>query len=161
MRIGHGFDVHAFGPGDHIRLGGVSIPYEQGLIAHSDGDVLIHALCDALLGAAGLCDIGTHFPDTDPQYANKNSRELLHSTVLLIQQAGFNLHNMDATIIAQEPKIAPYMSQMRTVLASDLMVLEQQLNIKATTTERLGFIGRTEGVAVHVVILLKEGRIDG
>lgn len=154
MRIGHGFDVHKFGVGNFITLGGEKIPYSQGLVAHSDGDVLIHALCDALLGACALGDIGHYFPDTDSQYKNINSRQLLTHVITLVREKGWQLSNMDATIIAQAPKMAPYIENMRHFLAEDLQVDIEQLNIKATTTEKLGFIGREEGIAVHVVVLL-------
>lgn len=154
MRIGHGFDVHKFGPGDHIVIGGVSISYEQGLVAHSDGDVLIHALCDALLGAAGLGDIGKHFPDTDPEYAGADSRALLRHVVNLLDQQGWQVGNIDSTIVAQAPKMAPHIEQMRDLLAQDLQVEVGAVNVKATTTEKLGYTGRKEGIAVHAVALL-------
>ena len=154
MRIGHGFDVHAFGSGSSIQLGGITMPSVNMDSLYSGTAVLIHALCDALLGAAALGDIGAHFPDTDPQYENKDSRELLRSVVLLIEDLGFCLQNMDATIIAQAPKMASYIQSMREVLAADLRVKPGQVNIKATTTEHLGTIGRKEGIAVHAVVLL-------
>lgn len=154
MRIGHGYDVHRFGEGDFIILGGVQIPYHRGLVAHSDGDVLIHALCDGLLGACGLGDIGRHFPDTDPQYKGIDSRQLLRQVMGLVKQQGWQLANMDATIIAQAPKMAPHIATMRQLLAEDMQVALGQLNIKATTTEKLGFTGREEGIAVHAVVLL-------
>ncbi|MAC47216.1 MAG: 2-C-methyl-D-erythritol 2,4-cyclodiphosphate synthase [Oceanospirillum sp.] len=154
MRIGHGFDVHKFGPGDHIVIGGVTIPYEQGLVAHSDGDVLIHALCDALLGAAGLGDIGKHFPDTDPEYAGADSRALLRHVVNLLSQQGWQVGNIDSTIVAQAPKMAPHIDQMRDLLAQDLQVEVGAVNVKATTTEKLGYTGRKEGIAAHAVALL-------
>ncbi|PWV63493.1 2-C-methyl-D-erythritol 2,4-cyclodiphosphate synthase [Plasticicumulans acidivorans] len=159
MRIGHGFDVHAFGPGDHVMLGGVRIPYERGLLAHSDGDVLLHALCDALLGAAALGDIGRHFPDSDPAYRGIDSRRLLHHVVELIRAEGYAVGNVDATIIAQAPKMAPHIEAMRAHLAADLGVRHDCVNVKATTTERLGFTGRGEGIAVEVVALLVEATI--
>lgn len=160
MRIGHGFDVHKFGEGSFVTLGGIQIPHSKGLLAHSDGDVLIHALCDALLGACALGDIGHHFPDTDSQYKGIDSRQLLRQVVALIQRTGWQLVNMDATIIAQAPKMAPHIEKMRTVLAQDLKVKLDQVNVKATTTEQLGFTGREEGIAVHVVVLLEAyGRI--
>lgn len=155
MRIGHGYDVHKFGPGDHIVLGGVSIPSDQGLIAHSDGDVALHALCDALLGACALGDIGRHFPDTDSQFENIDSRVLLRNVYTLVQETGFVLGNADMTIIAQAPKMAPHIDAMKTLIASDLSSTHSQINIKATTTERLGFAGRKEGIAVHAVVLLQ------
>lgn len=154
MRIGHGYDVHRFGEGDHIVLGGVRIDHSHGLIAHSDGDVLLHALCDALLGAAALGDIGQQFPDTDPQFAGADSRVLLRSVYQLLQAQGFRLLNTDATIVAQTPKMAPHITAMRTVIAEDLQVAVSQVNVKATTTEGLGFIGKREGIAVHVVVLI-------
>lgn len=154
MRIGHGYDVHRFGEGCFVTLGGVEIPFHKGLVAHSDGDVLIHALCDALLGACALGDIGRHFPDTDPQYKGVNSRVLLKHVVNLVAEHGWQLVNLDATIIAQAPKMAPHIEQMKINLANDLQVELSQLNIKATTTEKLGFTGREEGIAVHAVVLL-------
>jgi len=154
MRIGHGFDVHKFGPGDHIVIGGVTISYEQGLVAHSDGDVLIHALCDALLGAAGLGDIGKHFPDTDPAYEGADSRQLLRHVVQLLQTKGWQVGNIDSTIVAQSPKMAPHIEQMCVNLAQDLQVDISAVNVKATTTEKLGYTGRKEGIAAHGVVLL-------
>lgn len=154
MRIGHGYDVHAFGAGDHIILGGVRIAHQQGLLAHSDGDVLVHALCDALLGAIGAGDIGRHFPDDDPANADIDSRVLLRKVFALVENAGLVLGNADITIIAQAPKMAPHLSAMLENLAADLQVCGSQLNIKATTTEGLGFAGREEGIAVHAVVLL-------
>ncbi len=154
MRIGHGYDVHRFGDGNFVTLGGVQIPFHKGLVAHSDGDVLIHALCDALLGACALGDIGRHFPDTDPQYKGIDSRQLLRHVIALINKQGWQLANMDATIIAQAPKMAPYIEQMRELLTKDMQVKLEQINIKATTTEKLGFTGREEGIAVHAVVLL-------
>ncbi|MFD1260966.1 2-C-methyl-D-erythritol 2,4-cyclodiphosphate synthase [Entomomonas asaccharolytica] len=154
MRIGHGYDVHRFGDGNFVTLGGVQIPYHKGLLAHSDGDVLIHALCDALLGACALGDIGRHFPDTDPQYKGIDSRQLLRHVMALVNKQGWQLANMDATIIAQAPKMAPYIEQMRELLTNDMQVTLEQVNIKATTTEKLGFTGREEGIAVHAVVLL-------
>ena len=154
MRIGHGFDVHAFGPGEFITLGGIRIPHTHGLIAHSDGDVLLHALCDALLGAAGLGDIGQHFPDSDAEFKNIDSRLLLRQVFRLLQEQQLVVSNVDATIIAQVPRMAPYISAMREPIAADLGIAPNQVNVKATTTERLGYIGRGEGIAVHVVALL-------
>lgn len=154
MRVGQGYDVHAFGEGDHIIIGGVSIPYGRGLVAHSDGDVLIHALCDALLGAAALGDIGQHFPDTDPRYSGADSRELLREVVSLVNSKGYQLANADMTIIAQAPKMSPYIEQIRGNLAADLDCKIDQVNVKATTTEKLGFEGRKEGVACQAVVLL-------
>ena len=156
IRVGQGYDVHRFGEGDHIMLGGVRIPHQQGMIAHSDGDVLIHAICDALLGAAAMGDIGHHFPDTDDQYADANSRDLLRQVVGLLMDHGFRLNNVDATIVAQAPKLAPYIEDMRQVLAADMGIELAQVNIKATTTERLGFTGREEGIAVHAISLVEQ-----
>ncbi len=154
MRIGQGYDVHAFGEGDAIVIGGVIIPFSRGLVAYSDGDVLIHALCDALLGAASLGDIGQHFPDTDPAYRGIDSRELLRRVNALIADKGFTLVNADMTLIAQAPKMSPHISAMRENLSVDLNCGTAQLNIKATTTEKLGFEGRGEGIAAQVVVLL-------
>ena len=154
MRIGHGYDVHAFTEGDHIVLGGVRIPHTHTFAAHSDGDVLIHALCDALLGAAALGDIGCHFPDTSAEFENIDSRILLRRVVALLQEQGYRLGNADMTIIAQAPKLAPYIESMRNNLAADLLAESGQINVKATTTEKLGFAGRKEGIAAHAVVLL-------
>ena len=154
MRIGHGFDVHAFGPGGFITLGGVRIPHTHGLIAHSDGDVLLHALCDALLGAAGLGDIGQHFPDSSAEFKGIDSRVLLRRVAALLREQGLTVGNADATIIAQAPKMAPHISTMRENIAADLAIAPNRINVKATTTERLGYIGRGEGIAVHAVALL-------
>jgi 2-C-methyl-D-erythritol 2,4-cyclodiphosphate synthase/2-C-methyl-D-erythritol 4-phosphate cytidylyltransferase len=156
MRIGQGFDVHKFGPGDHVILGGVQIPYEQGLVAHSDGDVLIHALCDALLGACALGDIGHHFPDTDPAYAGADSRELLRQVIQAVTAKGYRLVNADMTLIAQAPKMAPHLPAMLNKLAEDLQTPVDNLNIKATTTEKLGFTGRKEGIAAQAIVLLEK-----
>lgn len=154
FRIGHGYDVHGFGPGDHIMLAGVRVPCEFGIIAHSDGDVLLHALCDAVLGAAGLGDIGGHFPDTDSAFKDADSRLLLSHVLGLIADKGLSVSNADLTLIAQAPRVADYIPQMRTLLADDLGLTEDCVNIKATTTEGLGPIGRKEGIAAHVVVLL-------
>lgn len=154
MRIGHGYDVHRFCDGDFITLGGVRIPHKYGLLAHSDGDVLLHALSDALLGAAGLGDIGKHFPDTDPQFKGADSRVLLRHVVGIVQTKGWKVGNVDATIVAQAPKMAPHIETMRQRIAEDLQVELDQVNVKATTTEKLGFTGREEGIAVHAVALL-------
>lgn len=156
MRIGQGFDVHAFGPGDHIVIGGVSIPYECGLVAHSDGDVLLHALCDALLGAAALGDIGQHFPDTDPAFKNVDSRDLLREVYRKIQESQYQLVNADMTIVAQAPKMAPHISAMVEKIASDLQTSTDTINVKATTTEHLGFTGRKEGIAAFATVLLQK-----
>ena len=154
MRIGHGYDVHAFTAGDHIVLGGVRIAHSQAFAAHSDGDVLIHALCDALLGAAALGDIGRHFPDTSAEFENIDSRILLRRVVELLDEHGYKLGNADMTVIAQAPKLAPHIEDMRANLAGDLRVEVDQINVKATTTEMLGFAGRKEGIAAHAVVLL-------
>jgi 2-C-methyl-D-erythritol 2,4-cyclodiphosphate synthase len=155
MRIGHGYDVHRFGPGDALVLGGVRIPHDHGLVAHSDGDVLIHAVCDALLGALGEGDIGRHFPDTDPANAGIDSRELLRRVMHRVQRGGWVLGNLDATLIAQAPRMAPHIAGMRENLAADLAATVAQVNVKATTTETLGFTGRREGIAAHAVVLLQ------
>lgn len=154
MRIGHGFDVHRFGEGSFITLGGVQIAHKYGLVAHSDGDVLLHALADALLGAVALGDIGKHFPDTDPQFKGADSRVLLRHVLGLVGEKGYKVGNVDATIIAQAPKMAPYIEAMRRVIAEDLRVELDAVNVKATTTEKLGFAGREEGIAVHAVALV-------
>ncbi|MEN0035925.1 MAG: 2-C-methyl-D-erythritol 2,4-cyclodiphosphate synthase [Cellvibrio sp.] len=156
MRIGHGYDVHAFGPGDKIVIGGVVIPHHHGLIAHSDGDVLLHALSDALLGAAALGDIGKHFPDTDMQYRNADSRALLRMVYAKVSQLGWKLANADLTIVAQAPRMANYISHMVEAIAADLQVQTNQINVKATTTERLGFTGREEGISSYAVVLLEK-----
>ena len=155
MRIGHGYDVHRFGVGSEVVLGGVHIPHTRGLEAHSDGDVLIHAICDALLGAIGQGDIGRHFPDTDPDNADIDSRLLLRKVVNLVHQAGWVLSNLDATLIAQAPKMAPHITSMCQHLAADLGADPGRVNVKATTTEKLGFTGRQEGIAAHAVVLLE------
>jgi len=154
FRIGQGFDVHAFGPGDKIVIGGTVIPYECGLVAHSDGDVLLHALCDALLGAAALGDIGHHFPDTDARFKNINSRELLRLSYAKVNHLGFTIGNADMTIVAQAPKMAPHIQIMVDNVASDLETSPRNINIKATTTERLGFNGRGEGISAMASVLL-------
>jgi 2-C-methyl-D-erythritol 2,4-cyclodiphosphate synthase len=154
MRIGHGFDVHAFEDGDFITLGGVQIPHSHGLKAHSDGDVALHALADALLGAAALGDIGQHFPDTDDAWAGADSRVLLRHVGGLIRDKGYQGGNVDITIIAQAPKMAPHIQTMRECIAADLNVRLDDVNVKATTTEKLGYVGRKEGIAVHAVALL-------
>jgi 2-C-methyl-D-erythritol 2,4-cyclodiphosphate synthase len=156
MRIGHGYDVHAFGDGDHIMLCGVRIAHPCGLMAHSDGDVALHALTDSLLGALALGDIGHHFPDDDPTFEGADSRQLLRQVVALVHERGYALGNADLTIIAQAPKLASHIGAMRQNLAEDLGCDMDQINVKATTTEKLGFVGREEGIAVHAVVLLKE-----
>ena len=154
IRIGHGFDVHAFAEGRRLIIGGVDIPHEQGLLGHSDADVLLHAICDALLGAAGLGDIGKHFPDSDPQYKGIDSRKLLRQVGDLLKRHGWNTGNIDATVIAQAPRMAPHIPTMREHIAADLCVASDQVNVKATTTEKLGFAGRGEGIAAEAVCLL-------
>ncbi|AOU99527.1 2-C-methyl-D-erythritol 2,4-cyclodiphosphate synthase [Acidihalobacter yilgarnensis] len=157
MRIGHGYDVHAFEAGDYLMLGGVRVPHDRAFKAHSDGDVLIHALCDALIGAAALGDIGRHFPDTDPRYAGADSRALLRAVLQKLVERGWRVGNVDCTVIAQMPKLAPHIEAMRTHLAADLAIEPERVNVKATTTERLGFTGREEGVAAHAVVLIERG----
>lgn len=156
MRIGQGFDVHAFQDGGSLVLGGVSIPFERSLEAHSDGDVVLHALCDALLGAAGRGDIGRHFPPDDPAYSNIDSRVLLRNTVALLNDRQFTIANADITIVAQVPKLAPFVDAMCTHISVDLQVEPDRVNVKATTTEHLGFTGREEGIAAFAVVLLEE-----
>ena len=154
--IGHGFDVHQLVEGRKCIIGGVEIAYEKGLLGHSDADVLLHAICDALLGAAGLGDIGRHFPDTDVQYQGADSRALLRKVVALLKNAGFSVGNIDATIIAQAPKMAPHIAQMVAHIASDCGVELNRINVKATTTEKLGFAGRGEGIAAEAVCLIQQ-----
>lgn len=154
MRIGSGFDVHAFGAGDHVVLGGVRIDHDRGLVAHSDGDVAIHALCDALLGALALGDIGMHFPPGDPEWKNVDSRELLRRCSTLITGRGWRLANADITIICEGPRIGPHAAAMRANLAGDLAASIDQISVKATTTETLGFTGRGEGIAAQATVLL-------
>jgi 2-C-methyl-D-erythritol 2,4-cyclodiphosphate synthase len=154
MRIGHGFDVHRFGDGDHLMIGGVAVPFHHGFIAHSDGDVLLHAISDALLGACALGDIGRHFPDTDPAWKGADSRMLLRRVVALVREAGYRVGNLDATLIAQAPKMAPHIAAMAATIAEDLGVDVGAVNVKATTSERLGFTGRGEGIAAEAVALL-------
>nr|WP_163504417.1 2-C-methyl-D-erythritol 2,4-cyclodiphosphate synthase [Halomonas socia] len=154
MRIGHGFDVHRFGEGDHLIIGGVRIPFDHGFVAHSDGDVLLHAISDALLGACALGDIGRHFPDTDPAFAGADSRELLCQVMGMVRDAGYRVGNLDATLMAQAPKMAPHVAAMAANIAADLGVAPAAVNVKATTTERLGFTGRGEGIAAEAVVLL-------
>ena len=154
MRIGQGFDVHAFAEGRKLIIGGVEIEHHLGLAGHSDADVLIHALCDALLGAAGLGDIGRHFPDSDPKYKGADSGELLKQVMKQVVQQHWRLENADLTVIAEAPKLAPYIDKIRNRLAALLGVQAQQVNVKATTTEKLGFTGRGEGIAAQAVVLL-------
>jgi 2-C-methyl-D-erythritol 2,4-cyclodiphosphate synthase len=156
IRIGQGFDVHAFGEGDKIVIGGVVIPHNKGLIAHSDGDVLLHALSDALLGAVALGDIGKHFPDTDMQYRNADSRSLLKMVYAKVQQKGYELVNADLTIIAQAPRMATHIPYMVDAIAQDLKVDPELINVKATTSERLGFVGREEGIACQAAVLVQK-----
>jgi 2-C-methyl-D-erythritol 2,4-cyclodiphosphate synthase len=156
IRVGQGYDVHRFNEGDHIILGGVKIPYEKGLEAHSDGDVVLHALADAILGAAALGDIGKHFPDTDPEFKGADSRVLLRHVYKIVQEKGYQLINADITIIAQAPKMLPYVPEMRANIAADLLVDMDFINVKATTTEKLGFEGRKEGIAVQAVVLIEK-----
>ena len=159
MRIGHGYDAHRFGPGRPLVLGGVTIAHPQGLIAHSDGDVIVHALCDALLGAAALGDIGRHFPDSSAELAGIDSRILLRRVVSLVREEGLAVGNVDITVVAQVPRIAPHVAAMRANLAADLTVDVSRVNLKATTTEGMGFTGRAEGIAAHAVALLEAAGI--
>jgi len=154
IRIGHGFDVHAFGGAGPVTLGGVKISYEQGLLAHSDGDVVLHALSDALLGAVALGDIGHHFPDTDAALKGIDSRILLRKVFAEVKHGGYQIGNLDITIMAQAPKMAPHIDAMRQCIAADLECQLSQVNVKATTTEKLGFVGRKEGIAAEAVVLL-------
>jgi len=157
LRIGNGYDVHAFKAGDYITLGGVKIPHNQAFVAHSDGDVLIHALCDALLGALALGDIGKHFPDTEAQFKNIDSRKLLTHVIALIHSKGYQLVNCDCTVVAQKPKLANFIVEMQHNLSQDMQVEIGVVSIKATTTEKLGFTGRSEGIAAYAVVLLGAG----
>ena len=154
IRIGHGFDVHKFGGEGPVIIGGVSIPYEQGLIAHSDGDVALHALCDALLGAIAAGDIGRHFPDTDDEWKGADSRELLKDVYRRVKEQGYEIGNADITIMAQAPKMAPHIDSMCQAISQDLETSISNVNVKATTTERLGFTGRKEGIACEAVVLI-------
>lgn len=155
MRIGHGYDAHRFTDGSSVTIGGVAIPHDRALAAHSDGDVLLHAICDALLGAAGLGDIGGHFPDSDAQYAGIDSRVLLRRVRDKINQLGWEVVNVDSTVVAQAPRLGPHVQAMRAHIAQDLAVGSGAVNVKATTTERMGFTGRGEGIAAHAVVLLQ------
>ncbi|MDT7524839.1 2-C-methyl-D-erythritol 2,4-cyclodiphosphate synthase [Pseudidiomarina sp. GXY010] len=159
IRIGHGYDVHKFGGSGPLTLGGIQVPYEQGLLAHSDGDVLLHAIADALLGAAALGDIGQHFPDTDAAYAGADSAGLLSQVLQLVKQQGYGVGNLDVTVVAQAPKLADYINAMRERIAALLEVSVGAVNVKATTTEKLGFVGRKEGIGCHAVVLL-QGQIN-
>ncbi|SJM90029.1 2-C-methyl-D-erythritol 2,4-cyclodiphosphate synthase [Crenothrix polyspora] len=156
IRVGQGYDVHRFCEGEYIILGGVTIPYQQGLEAHSDGDVVLHALCDALLGAVALGDIGKHFPDTDPEFKGADSRVLLRHVIGIVQAKGYQLVNADMTIIAQAPKMAPHIAAMCDLIAQDCQVDVDCINVKATTTEKLGFEGRKEGIAVQAIVLVNK-----
>jgi len=155
MRVGQGYDVHALVAGRKLVVGGVQIPHAKGLAGHSDADVLLHAICDALLGAASLGDIGTHFPDTNPQYGGVDSRELLRATARKVVASGFRIVNVDATIVAQAPRMAPHVAKMIGNIASDLGLEPAAVSIKATTTERLGYIGREEGIAAQAIALIE------
>lgn len=155
MRIGQGFDVHALVPGRKLIIGGVDIPFARGLLGHSDADVLLHAVTDALLGAAGLGDIGRHFPDSDPRFRDADSRQLLRETVRLIERAGYRVVNVDATVIARAPRMAPHVAAMVANIAADLGIEAGCVNIKAKTTESLGFTGRGEGIAAQAIALIE------
>jgi len=157
LRVGQGYDVHAFEAGDHVTLGGVKIPHAQGIRAHSDGDVVLHALCDALLGAAGLGDIGMHFPDSDPQWRGADSRQFVRHVRSLLERQGFAVVNVDVTVLAEAPRLGKHRETMRTNISTDLGVEAGRVNIKATTSEGLGFIGKREGIACHAIALI-EGR---
>ncbi|HET6434508.1 MAG TPA: 2-C-methyl-D-erythritol 2,4-cyclodiphosphate synthase [Xanthomonadaceae bacterium] len=157
IRIGHGFDVHAFGEGDHLMLAGVRVPHTRGVLAHSDGDVAIHALCDAILGALALGDIGQHFPPSDPQWKGADSRAFLRHCAALARARGWRLGNADVTVVCERPKVGPHVPAMRAALAEDLGADLDAISVKATTTERLGFTGRGEGIAAHAVCLLVRG----
>ncbi len=156
MRIGHGYDAHRLAAGERLVLGGVTIPHDKGLAAHSDGDVALHALCDALIGAAGGGDIGKHFPDDNPSYENIDSRILLRRVIATLAEQGLRVGNADLTIVAEEPRLAAHVAQMRANIAADLGVDAKRVNVKATTTEKMGFVGRGEGIAAHAVVLLEE-----
>lgn len=156
IRIGQGIDVHAFGPGDHLFLGGVRIPFDQGVEAHSDGDVALHALCDALLGASALGDLGKHFPPSDPKWRDADSRELLGAVVRMLARQGRRVVNCDITIVCEAPRIAPHTDEMRGVIAEALGIDSGQVSVKATTTEKLGLCGRGEGIAAFAVTLIED-----
>jgi 2-C-methyl-D-erythritol 2,4-cyclodiphosphate synthase len=159
MRIGHGYDVHQLVAGRDLILGGVKIPHAKGLLGHSDADALIHAVCDACLGAAALGDLGRHFPDSDARYKGTDSRNLLRQVTALLREKGWRVANLDSTVVAEAPKLAPHIPAMVANLAADLEISASQVNVKATTTEKLGFAGREEGIAAHAVVLLE--RIAG
>jgi 2-C-methyl-D-erythritol 2,4-cyclodiphosphate synthase len=154
MRVGIGYDVHAFGPGDHVMLGGVRIAHDAGVVAHSDGDVLLHALCDALLGAMGLGDIGEHFPDSDPRWKGADSRQFLRHCACLLTERGWRLVNADTTVVAEAPRLGEHRTEMRARIAADLDCGEERVNVKATTNEGLGALGRREGLAAQAIVLL-------
>ena len=156
LRIGQGYDVHAFEPGDHVTLGGVKIAHTLGIRAHSDGDVLLHALCDALLGAAGLGDIGMHFPDTDPTWRGADSRAFVRHVRELLEQRGFAIVNVDTTVLAEAPRLGKHRETMRQNIAADLSIPLERVNVKATTSEAMGFIGRREGLACHAIALIEQ-----
>ncbi len=156
MRIGHGYDAHRFAAGERLVLGGVTVPHDKGLAAHSDGDVVLHALCDALIGAAGGGDIGKHFPDDDPRYENIDSRILLRRVIATLDDERLTVGNADVTILAEEPRLSAHVPQMRANIAADLGIDAARVNVKATTTEKMGFVGRGEGIAAHAVVLLEE-----
>jgi len=155
IRVGQGIDVHAFSEGDHVMLGGVRIPHDRALAAHSDGDVALHALCDAMLGAAAMGDIGRHFPPADARWKNADSRDLLHRVDLLLKHDGWSVVNIDITLVCEKPKITPHAEQMRANIAGDLNLDISEVSIKATTTEGLGFCGRSEGITALAVVLIK------
>jgi 2-C-methyl-D-erythritol 2,4-cyclodiphosphate synthase len=154
IRVGHGFDVHAFGPGDHVVLGGVRVAFDKGVLAHSDGDVVIHALCDAIFGALALGDIGLHFPPSDPRWKDVDSRAFLRQCSAMLHERGWRVGNADITVVCERPKVGPHADAMRRNLADDLGIAVGDVSIKATTTERLGFAGRGEGIAAHAVCLI-------
>lgn len=154
MRVGSGFDVHAFGPGDHVMLGGVRVPHSQGVVAHSDGDVLLHALCDALLGAAGLGDIGQHFPDSDPQWRGASSDRFVTHAVTLLRERGYSIVNADLTLLCEAPRLAAHRDAIRSAIATLLGVAADAVNLKATTTEKMGYLGRREGLAAEAVVMI-------
>ncbi len=156
MRVGHGFDAHSFCAGDHVVIGGVRVPHERAMEAHSDGDVLVHALCDALLGAAGRGDIGRHFPDTDEEFKDVDSRVLLRRVVADLHERGLTIGNVDITVVAQRPRLSPHIEAMQHNIAADLGIPPDRVNVKATTTERMGYVGREEGIAAHAVALVNE-----
>ena len=154
IRIGQGFDVHSFGEGDHVMLGGVRVPHDRGVVAHSDGDVVIHALCDAMLGALALGDIGQHFPPSDARWKDADSRAFLRHCLALASERGWRMGNADITVICERPKVGPHAQAMRELLAQDLAVSVDEVSVKATTSEKLGFTGRSEGIAAMAVCLL-------